>query len=91
MIRWTEINGLCWIISYSDHPDRGTWCKKRINSWHEIDGFIVTKDEIIKMLRRTATNKEFTLSDHKPKTVTIIDEGPTCKKSKERENVQKIV
>ena len=33
---------------------------------------------------------ELTLSDHKPKTMTIIDEGPKCKKSKERKNVRKI-
>ena len=42
------------------------------------------------MVRRIATDSEFTLSDHKPKTMTIIDEGPKCKKSKERRNVRKI-
>ena len=42
------------------------------------------------MVRRIAADSEFTLSDHKPKTMTIIDEGPKCKKSKERKNVRKI-
>ena len=90
LISWMEINGLCWINSYFDHPDRGTWYNKRNNSWHEIDGFIGTKDERIKRVRRIATDSEFTLSDHKPKTMTIIDEGPKCKKSKERRYVRKI-
>ena len=32
LISWMEINGLCWINSYFDHPDRGTWYNKRNNS-----------------------------------------------------------
>ena len=42
------------------------------------------------MVRRIATDSEFTLSDHKPKTLTIIDEGPKCIKSKERKIIRKI-
>ena len=90
MISWIEIIGFCWINSYFDHPDRGTWYNNRNNLWDEIDAFIRTKEERIKMVRRIATDSEFTLSDHKPKTMRIIDEGPKCKKSKQRENVRKI-
>ena len=42
------------------------------------------------MVRRIATDSEFTLSDHKPTTMTTIDEGPKCTKSKERKNMRKI-
>ena len=42
------------------------------------------------MMRRIATDSTFTLSDHKPKTMTIIDERPKCKKIKREKNVRKI-
>ena len=31
LISWLEINGLCWINSYFDHPDRRAWYNKRNN------------------------------------------------------------
>ena len=89
LISWMEINGLCLINSYFDHPGRGTWDDERSNSKYENDGFIGQKDERLKMVRRIATDSEFTLSDHKPKTMTIIDEGPKCKKIKREEKCKK--
>ena len=71
LIHWMEINNLCWVNSFFDHPNRGTWYNKRYKTRHEIDGFVTTREERIKLIRNLRTDSEFSLSDHKPKTMTI--------------------
>ena len=51
-IHWMEINNLCWVNSFFDHPNRGTWYNKRYKSWHEIDGFVTTREERIKLIKK---------------------------------------
>ena len=71
-----EINNLCWVSSFFDHPNRGTWYNKRYKSWHKIDGFVTTREERIKLIKNVRTDSEFSLSDHKPKTMTIASKKP---------------
>jgi len=70
LIHWMEINNLWWVNSFFDHPNRGTWYKKRYKTWHEIDGFVTTREEKIKLIRNVRTDSEFSQSDHKPKAMT---------------------
>ena len=35
---WMEISNLCWVSSFFDNPNRGTWYNKRYKSRNEIDG-----------------------------------------------------
>jgi len=76
-----EINNLCWVNSFFDHPNRGTWYNKRYKTWHETDGYLTTKEERIKLIRNVRTDSGFSLSDHKPKTMTIASKRSKWKSS----------
>ena len=76
LIHWVEINNLRWVNSFFVHPDRGTWDNKRYKTWHEIDGFNTTRQERIKLITNVRADSEFSLSNHKPKTMTIADKRP---------------
>ena len=51
LIQWMEINNLCWVISFFDHPNRGTWYNERYKTWHEIDGFVTARKKRTKLIR----------------------------------------
>ena len=84
LIHWMEINNLCWINSFFDHPNRGTWYNKRYESWHEIDGFVTTREERIKLIKNVRTGRGFSLFDHKPKTMTLANKMPKMENQQPR-------
>ena len=73
-----------------DHPNRGTWYNKRYKSWHEIDSFVTAREERIKLIENVRTDSEFSLSDHKPKTMTIANKKPKKESQHPREQGQEV-
>jgi len=61
------------VNSLFDNLNRGTWYSKRYKTWPEIDGFVTTWEERIKLIRNRGTDSEFSLSDHKPKMMKIAN------------------
>ena len=79
LIHWMEINNLYWVNSCFDHPN--TWYNKRYKTWYEIDGFVTTRKERIRLIRNARTDSEFSPSDHRPKALTIVSKRPKMETS----------
>jgi hypothetical protein len=62
---------LAFVNSFFDHKKRGTWFNRMLGRWYELDGFIMRKEERHRYAKKLCTIGEYTLSDHKPKRITI--------------------
>ena len=71
LLGWCEINGLSYANSYLCHPSRGTWFNRSWRRWYELDGFLVKKTQRHRILKRMVTVNEMSMSDHKPKLLSI--------------------
>ena len=71
LIDWCEEHDLAYVNSFVRHRRRGTWFNRMYGRWYELDGFIVRKAERHRIVKRMRTVNEVTLSDHKPKSMTI--------------------
>ena len=71
LLQWAMFQNLCWANSFSNHPNRGTWFNPAYRQWHEIDGFFVKKSHRHQLIRNIRTLGEYSLSDHKPKLMTL--------------------
>ena len=67
-----EENSLAYVNSFFNHKKRGTWFNRMLGRWYKIDGFITRTEERHRYARKLTTFGELTLSDHKPKKLTIL-------------------
>ena len=70
-IRWCEEQNLAYVNSFFNHKQRGTWFNRMLGRWYELDGFIMRKEERHRYAKKVCTIGEQTVSDHKPKKLTI--------------------
>jgi len=71
LIDWCEEHGLAYVNSFVKHKSRGTWFNRMNGRWYELDGFIVKKDERHRLVKRMRTVNEMSMSDHKPKSISV--------------------
>ena len=53
------------------HHNRGTWFSNIWMQLHELDGFIMRQDQSHKKVKKMATIRENSISDHRSKTIMI--------------------
>ena len=85
LIRWCEENSLAYVNSFFNHKKRETWFNRMLGRWYEIDSFIMRTKERHRYARKLTTIGELTLSDHKPKKLTILVKKwhwPTTKRTR---------
>ena len=71
LMDWCETNGMQYVNSYVKHQRRGTWYHQIRGEWYELDGFIMSKKDRHRMVRRMKTTNEDDLSDHRTKILRI--------------------
>ena len=71
LTQWLRAHNMCWISSFFNHNRRGTWYNKNHKSWHEIDGFCCRNKDRSRLVTKINTRNDITLTDHRPKQMTI--------------------
>jgi hypothetical protein len=90
LLNWCDIQNLAHANSFWNHGNRRTWFSNIHKRWYELDGFLLKKDQRHKVLRKINTAQETTLSDHKPKIMTIRIHTKTWKYQTEDEKKPRI-
>ena len=72
LLQFCEENGLAYCNSFYNHRKRGTWFNRFNNSWYELDGFLMRKNQRHKNVKKICTFGEMSVSDHKPKMLIFM-------------------
>ena len=90
LIEFCEENNLCYVNSYFNHKRRGTWFNPALRRWYELDGFLMRSNDRHKLVKKVCTVGDISLSDHKPKKITIELNKPKKKKIFVRQKSKRI-
>ena len=90
LLDFCEENNLCYVNSFSNHKRRGTWFNPALRRWYELDGFLMKNSQRHNLVRKICTLGEFSLSDHKPKRMTLVINKPKKKIYTNRKKTPKI-
>lgn len=71
LIRFCQENQLCFVNSFYNHKNRGTWFNQMNGRWYELDGFLMKTEQRHRHVLKVCTVGEMVLSDHKPKKISI--------------------
>ena len=71
LLDFCEENGLAHVNSYYNHKRRGSWFHPRLRRWYELDGFLMKNYQRQGHVKKVCTIGEASISDHKPKLITI--------------------
>ena len=86
LLTWCEENGLVHVNSYYNMKKRGTWFNHSNRKWYEIDGFLMRKEQRNKCVRKVGTVGEHTISDHKPKKITLVRKWNRYQRAEDRKS-----
>ena len=67
LLDFCQENELCYVNSFYNHKNRGTWFSNFNKRWYELDGFLMKQNQRHKNVRKISTVWECSVSDHKPK------------------------
>ena len=90
LIRFCQENQLCFVNSFYNHKNRGTWFNQMNGRWYELDGFIMKKEQRHRHVLKVCTVGEMVLSDHKPKKISIKTKKWHWNNNKGKKRVPKI-
>ena len=90
LLVWCEENGLAYINSFYNHKKRGTWCHPGRGTWYELDGFIMRQEQRHVNVKKICTVGESSISDHKPKKLTLTRKWKKYSKEENKKRIPRI-
>ena len=91
LLHWCEANNQAFVNSFmKQHQNRGTSFTYIWRRWYELNGFIMRQDQRQRKVKKMATIRENSISDHRPKTIWIKTNKKACRHAGRGESVRRV-
>ena len=62
LIRFCQENQLCFVNSFYNHKNRGTWFNQMNGRWYDLDSFIMSQEQQHRYVKKVCTVGEIVIS-----------------------------